>query len=164
MASIYPLDQLKEMYVNVQRAAEDGLDVTEALELVTGEIHEKLEAYAMIIKNLQSDEDGLKSEIERLNSRKSSLGVNIKRLKQAMADTLELIEADKNGKKRFKSSKFTVSFRESTAVVVDDVEALPTSLVKIKYEPDKTEIKKAIENGAQLECVRFVTNKSLQIR
>lgn len=161
MSTLY---ELNGIFLQLQQLAEDGADVTDTLEAVELSIEEKLEGYAMVIKNLQADTDGLKGEIDRLTSRKRSLEANINRMKQAMADTLELIEADKNGKKRFKSSKFTVSFRESTSVVVEDVAMLPEEFIVIEEKPRKKELVAYLKDGGEIMGARLETSKSLQIR
>lgn len=161
MSTLY---ELNGIFLQLQQLAEDGTDVTDTLEAVELSIEEKLEGYAMVIKNLQADTDGLKGEIERLTSRKRSLEANITRMKQAMADTLELIEPDAKGKKRFKSSKFTVSFRESTAVVVDDASLLPQEFVVVETKPNKKELAAYLKDGGEIMGATLQTSKSLQIR
>lgn len=161
MATLYALtgDLLQ-----IQQMIEDGMDLGDTLESVELEIADKLEGYAMVIKNIESDVIGIKAEEKRLAERRKRMESEIQRMKDAMSSTLDLVDEDKKGAKRVKTEKFTFSFRKSTQLIVDDVEALPTSLVEIKYTPNKAEIKKAIEGGMQLENVRFVENKSLSIR
>lgn len=161
MATLYALtgDLLQ-----IQQMIEDGMDLGDTLESVELEIADKLEGYAMVIKNIESDVIGIKAEEKRLAERRKRMESEIQRMKDAMSSTLDLVDEDKKGAKRVKTEKFTFSFRKSTQLMVDDVEALPTSLVEIKYTPNKAEIKKAIEGGMQLENVRFVENKSLSIR
>lgn len=161
MATLYALtgDLLQ-----IQQMIEDGMDLGDTLESIELEIADKLEGYAMVIKNIESDVIGIKAEEKRLAERRKRMESEIQRMKGAMSSTLDLVDEDKKGAKRVKTEKFTFSFRKSTQLIVDDVEALPTSLVEIKYTPNKAEIKKAIEGGMQLENVRFVENKSLSIR
>lgn len=161
MATLYALTG---NLLQIQQMIEDGIDLGDTLESVELEIADKLEGYAMVIKNIESDVIGIKAEEKRLAERRKRMESEIQRMKDAMSSTLDLVEEDKKGAKRVKTEKFTFSFRKSKQLIVDDVEALPTSLVEIKYTPNKTEIKKAIEGGMQLENVRFVENKSLSIR
>ena len=108
MATLYALtgDLLQ-----IQQMIEDGMDLGDTLESVELEIADKLEGYAMVIKNIQSDIEGLKAEEKRLAERRKSLETSVKRMKDAMSTTLELVDADENGKKKVKTDKFTFYFR-----------------------------------------------------
>ncbi len=166
MATIY---EIADKYKFIQQMIEEGADpevFAEALKAIDGEASEKLESYAMILKNFQSDVDGLETEIKRLQDRKKSTVVKMKKMKQAMSDTLELVEPDKDGKKRLKTSKFSFYFTERSSVKVDDVSALPSTMIEVVEErkPKMEEIKQAIEAGKKIEGVSITTNKSLGIR
>ena len=87
-------------------------------------------------------------------------------MKQAMSETLELVEPDKDGKKRLKTSKFSFYFTERSSVKVDDISALPSTMIEVVEEqkPKMDEIKKAIEDGKKIDGISVITNKSLSIR
>ena len=91
MATLY---ELNDMYRNIQFLIESGEYTEEelkfALDSVNGEISERLEGYAMVVKNLESDIAGLKAEEKRLADRRKSLEEGVKRMKEAMQDTLLL--------------------------------------------------------------------------
>ena len=59
MASIY---EIADKYRFIQQMIEEGIppeEFAEALQAIDGEASEKLEAYAMVMKNIQSDVTGL---------------------------------------------------------------------------------------------------------
>lgn len=166
MATIY---EITDKYKMIQSLIEEGADAevfAEALKAIDGEAAEKLEAYAMVIKNVDSDIKGLDAEIKRLQERKKSLVNKTASMKQAMSDTLELVEPDKDGKKRLKTSKFSFYFTERSSVQVTDISALPSTLIEVveEHKPKMDEIKQALEEGKTLEGVMITTNKSLGIR
>lgn len=166
LATIY---EIADKYKFIQQLIDEGADPTvfaEALQAIDGEASDKLESYAMVLKNVQSDVVGLDAEIKRLQERKQSLVSKVANMKQAMSDTLELVEPDKDGKKRLKTSKFSFYFTERSSLKVDDVTKLPPAMVEVVQErkPKTDEIKQAIEAGQKIEGVTITTNKSLGIR
>lgn len=166
MATIY---EIADKYKMIQSLIEEGADAevfAQALQAIDGEAAEKLEAYAMVIKNVDSDIKGLDAEIKRLQERKKSLVNKTVSMKQAMSDTLELVEPDKDGKKRLKTSKFSFYFTERSSVQVTDIAALPSTMIEVveEHKPKMDEIKQALEEGKTLEGVTVTVNKSLGIR
>lgn len=145
---------------------EDGVPeeaFAEALERFSGELSDKLDGYAMVIKNTQSDVDGIKAEEKRLAERRKQMEKNIERMQQAMAMALETVEADKDGKKRVKTEKFTFSFRSSSTVDVDESK-ISRYYMKPKYEVDKKAIGAILKKGGKVPGARLVENQSLQIK
>lgn len=159
MATLY---ELNDMYRNIQFLIESG-DYTEeelkfALDSVNGEISEKLEGYAMVVKNLESDIAGLKAEEKRLADRRKSLEEGVNRMKEAMQDTLLL-----TGEKRVKTSKFTISLRKSTSVEVENEDLIPHEFVKITKTISKSELAKRLKE-TEVPGAKLVEKESLQIR
>ncbi|MEG0380713.1 MAG: siphovirus Gp157 family protein [Kurthia sp.] len=162
MASIYEITGDIKL---IQQMIEDGVPeeaFAEALERFQGELSDKLDGYAMVIKNVQSDVDGIKAEEKRLAERRKQMEKNIERMQQAMSMALQTVEPDKDGKKRVKTEKFTFSFRSSSAVEVDESK-ISRYYMKPKYEVDKTAIKKILAIGGTVRGARLIENQSLQI-
>lgn len=159
MATLY---ELNDMYRNIQFLIESGEYTEEelkfAMEQVNGEIAEKLEGYAMVVKNLESDIAGLKAEEKRLADRRKSLEEGVKRMKEAMQDTLFL-----TGEKRVKTSKFTISLRKSTSVEVENEDLIPEEFVKITKTISKSELAKRLKE-TEVPGAKLVEKESLQIR
>lgn len=84
MATIY---EIADKYKLIQQLIEEGAPeeaFVEALNAIDGELAEKLENYAMIITNIQSNIDGKKFEAKRLLERAKAEEESIKRMKQNM--------------------------------------------------------------------------------
>lgn len=161
MATLY---ELNGALLQLQRMIEDGAEgLEDTLESIELELVEKLEGYAMVITNIQSDVDGLDAEIKRLTARKKSMENNIDRMKQAMSDALNTVEADAKGVKRLKTDKFTFSFRKSSTVEVDE-NKISRFYIKTKTEVDKAAIKKILSNGGKVIGAELIENQSLQIK
>ena len=145
---------LLELY---ELADEQELDVTDTLDLIEGEYTEKVENYAIFIKQLQSDADALKEEIDRLTARYRTLNNNIDRLKTNLMESMIA-----SGKDKIKTLLFNVSVRGYESVVVDNPAAIPEEFLKYS-EPtvNKVELKKALKagevNGAHLESKPGIT-------
>ena len=157
MATLY---ELTGDLLAVQRMIEDGAeglaDTLESIELATAE---KLEGYAMVIKNIESDIEGLKAEEKRLAERRKSMENNIKTMKASMQGALLTVEGN-----RLKTDKFTFSLRKSTSVVVHNDAVVPDNFAKVTRTISKTEIAKALKNGIEVPGAELVENKSLSIR
>lgn len=161
MATLYALtgDLLQ-----IQQMIEDGMDLGDTLESVELEIADKLEGYAMVIKNIQSDIDGLKAEEKRLSERRRSLENSVKRMKEAMSSTLELVEDDDKGKKRVKTDKFSFYFIERASAIVEDVNELPINFVKTEIKADSKALTEYLKSGNEVKGATLKVNKSLSIR
>lgn len=163
MASLY---QLTGDLLTLQRMIEDGVDpevLQDTIDSINIALEDKLDGYAKVIRNTQSDVDGLDAEIKRLTARKKSMENNIGRMKQAVEATLNTVEADEKGVKRVKTDKFTFSFRKSSTVEVDESK-VSRYYIKTKTEVDKAAIKKILAIGGKVHGAQLVENQSLQIK
>lgn len=168
--SVYTLRDINEMIYNLQQLIQDGAD-EETIQafLDTKEMFElerdiKLEGYAMVIKNLESDNAGIKAEEERLAKRRKHSENAIARMKRKMEETLEMVEPDDKGVKRVKIQKFTFSFRKSSKVEVSNIDRLPQQYVKVERTIIRAELSKALRAGEHIEGAKLIENQSLSIR
>ena len=67
MASLY---ELKESYLVIQQAIEDGEELEPILASISEAIEVKAENYAKVMKNMDGDIEAIDKEIERLSQRK----------------------------------------------------------------------------------------------
>ncbi|TQR28353.1 siphovirus Gp157 family protein [Lysinibacillus sphaericus] len=157
MASLY---QLNNAYAQLQQMIEEGQEgLEDTLASITDAVEEKLEAYAMVIKNIESDVEGIKSEEKRLAERRKVMENGINRMKQAIAETL-----GSSGQDKLKTEKFTFSFRKSSKVEVSNIDSLPQRYVKVERTISRADLAKALKAGEQIEGVQLVENQSLSIR
>lgn len=157
MATLY---ELQGALLQIQRMIEDGVDgLDDTLESIELAVAEKLEGYAMVIKNVESDIEGLKAEEKRLTERRKAMENSVVRMKKAMADTLLTVEGN-----RVKTEKFTFSFRKSTSVQIENDAAIPPQFIKVEKTISRAELAKALKAGEQIEGASLVENQSLSIR
>lgn len=157
MANLY---ELSNQFAMIQQLIEDGAEGFEqALADIKGEISEKLDGYAMVIKNVESDIAGLKAEEKRLSERRKAMENNVVQMKERMADTLKTVDGQ-----RLKTEKFTFSFRKSTSVKVKDESVIPPQFIKVEKTISRAELAKALKNGEHIEGAALIENQSLSIR
>lgn len=158
MATLYELaDQYKMLQNFIEENNIEGFEL--ALSQIKGEIGEKLEGYAMVMKNIESDITGIKSEEKRLADRRKSMERNLGRIKENMADALLTVEGN-----RVKTEKFTFSFRRSTSVQIENDAAIPPQFIKVERTISRSELAKALKAGEQIEGAQLIENQSLSIR
>ena len=155
-------------YLQLMQMMEDSeLDpqtLADTMEGIEGELEDKADNYARVMKNMEADLNGIKAEIERLSTRKKTIENNIKRMKEALQFSMET-----TGKTKFKTELFSFGIRKNApAVVMDEpyIENVPERFLKYSDPTiNRTAIKEAIQNGEDLEGLAHLEqSKSLTIK
>jgi len=160
MASLY---ELKGQYLELLSMMEEGADeetIKDTLEGIEGEIEVKADNYARIIRQLESDANGLKTEIERMTDRKRALENHVSYLKNNLQDAMIL-----TGKEKFKTDLFSFGIQANPAsVVIDDPTSIPAEFL-IPQEPkvDKKSIKEYLKDNEANWC-HLEQSRSIRIR
>lgn len=102
------LYELTEQYEEVMNFFYDGetdeQTILDTLESIEGEIEDKADNYARMIKNLSAEAEMVKAEADRLNRRYKSLNARAEWLKGTLKANMEFI-----GKTKFKTALFSFS-------------------------------------------------------
>lgn len=102
---LYELTGQYEEIINLLYDGEtEEQTILDTLESIEGEIEDKADNYAKIIKNMSADAESVKKEEERLRARRKSLEGKVKWLKDTLKANLEFI-----GKTKFKTELFSFS-------------------------------------------------------
>jgi hypothetical protein len=115
----------------------------------------------LFIKNLESDANQIKAEKDALAQREKSAKNKAESLRRYLSDFL--------AGQKFETPRVAISFRKSTSVEAD-VETLMKANYcgdYLKYSlptVDKVAVKKALQNGIELEGCRLVENQNMQIK
>lgn len=165
MATLY---NLTADYTALLELAEDPETdpkaIADTLEALGGEIEEKAEGYAMVMKELEAQETALKNEVDRLNARRLAILNNIRCMKLSLQDAMET-----TGKTKFKTTLFSFGIQKnppSVVLDVDDVYKLPKQYLKYK-EPDvdKAALIRDLKAGKDLNgMAHLFQSESLRIR
>lgn len=162
------LYELTSQYEDLVKVAADCGDPAEAqmfadtIEGLQGEISEKVESCAAVVKTLEAEGDAIREEEKRLAARRQSLGNASDRLKLYMLDSMKAASLPK-----IKGKLFTVSIQltpPSVVLDVDDPAKLPPAMQRIKIEPDKIQIGEMLKLGANLTYAHLEQKETLRIR
>jgi len=169
MSSLYEINQqfqeLNELIANGEMTAEELADTFESLEM---EFSQKVDNICYLIKENIALAKAMKDEETALAERRKAKEKATERLKDYLVNAFMQIGISKQ-----ETAKNKVSLRESKAVSISDeaqfnewAKTFRPDLVTVKVTeaPNKTEIKRAIENGESVEGATIVTNISAQIK
>lgn len=122
------------------------------------EFTDKVDGIACWIKNLTADAEAMKAEADKLTKRAKAATRKAESLKSYLAVVLH--------EQKWQGIRAAVSFRQSSAVMVEDVSKLPSAFIRCKMseEPDKAAIKKALTGGETVPGATLVYNTSCIIK
>lgn len=157
------LYELTAEYRRFQAMIEDGEiapeDMADTLEAISGDITEKLDATAKVVKNLKVLVDGLRDEEKALAERRKANENAIDRIKEYIVFCLS-----QAGETRFETVGAKISLRNTSRVVFDDEEALtawadehlPEAVTRETVTKiSKNEIGEYIKNGGEVAGARI---------
>ena len=122
----------------------------------------KVDGFAQFVRLEEARAKAMKEEAKRLTARAKTAEGRIAYLKSRYLDIMS-----SNGLRKVQGDAYTISVRESKAVVVpDDLSGLDEIFLRRKemVEADKVVIKEALANGQSIPGCELRTNYSLQIK
>jgi hypothetical protein len=144
-------------------------DILDCIDMETGEItdperleqlqidkHEKLRNIAFVAINATADIAAYKEQEKRFKAKRTAA-------EKTLAWAKETLSRELAGQK-MKEAEFTISYRPSESVEIDEGADLPPEFLKMKSEWDKAAIKEALKEGAVFEGCRLVQKQNIQIR
>ena len=163
--TLYEIDkaiyELLENGFMVDEETGEVIGGVEELEQLQLERTEKLEGVALYIKGIESFIAGIKAEEEALAKRRKRKEDKVARLKKYLTDSII-----GSGETAFESTKVSVTFRKSDAVIVDDFileDKYWREKVTTKREPDKTLIKATIKSGLAVNGAYIEERQNIKI-
>lgn len=168
--TLYQLNaEFEELYNLLCDLPDDDEEALEAyyttLEGIQGEIDQKMENIACIIKQLNADAAALKTERDAIDARLKAKQHKADRLKAMLQDAL--VNA---GLKRLEMPKAKISLRQNPpSVIITDLGAVAASeyikprVIK-EADVDKTAIKAAIQSGEDVPGAELESKTSITIK
>lgn len=165
MSSLY---ELKENWKKVSEMLyEEEIDeqcIKDTLESIEGEIEDKAENYAIIIKELIADAETCKQEKLRLETRQKSFENRANFLKDRLEEIMK-----ETGKTKFKTAKFSFAIQKNGGklpLIIDDITKVPDEYFKhTEKELDKVKIREAIDSGKKIPFAYYgKQEESLRIK
>lgn len=162
MASIYELNkdyaELSAM-LEVAETPEEIEAIKNTLEMLDLTIEEKIENTAKYMVNVESDIQGIKVEIERLNKIKKAKESTIETLKNNIEYSMK-----QKGIEKLEVGTFKAGYRKSESVEIINLDIIPADFTKVEIKADKTAIKKAIKAGETVDGAQIQTNMNFYIK
>lgn len=162
------LYEIAKEYEEFTRLVESGEIPPEAiadtLESIEGEFDSKADNTACIIKNLEAEAAAIKAEESALKERRQSKEATADRLKNYLSEQMQAM-----GKSKLETARNMIGFRASTSVYIANEEefkakhpdlCVTETVVKIP----KSEIGKALKDGAEIDGVELRKNQNLYVR
>ena len=133
----------------------------EIVDAIAGDFDNKVESIACFIKNQLAFTAALKAEEEALIGRRKSAERQVENMKKYLTACMNAVNKDK-----IETTKYKVSFRNSTSVSIDDVDEIPIEYIveTVTAKPDKTAIKDAIKAGEIVPGASLAENRNIQIK
>ena len=122
----------------------------------------KHEGYVHVIKNAINTAKGCKAEADFFAKRATALNNLAKRLKRNLLDDLV-----HHGEASVKAGKYRISRQKNsqpTVTIRIPDEDLPAVYQNVTIEADKTALKKALQNGEEIDGVDMETGEHVRIR
>ena len=127
--------------------------IADTMEGIQGELDIKCDSYVVVIKNLESQVEMIDAELIRLEKNKSALTNNIKRMKSAVLDTIQMTGSRKMVTDHFKLS--IVKNGGKQPMEVDEIEKIPQDYLTMKPVANMEKIRQELEGGSQLDFARL---------
>ena len=143
--TLYDIDNRLQELVDPETGEIADYEAFEALDM---ERNRKLENMACWIKNMKADVDGIAAEVKALQARKTAIAKRAERIAGYLREAL--------AGQKFETPKCSITYRNSTAVVIGDSATVVEYLEShghtdcVTYaEPkiDKNELKKLLNDG-----------------
>lgn len=135
--------------------------ILDTLESIEGDIEDKADGYAKIIKELEARQKARKEEAKRLADSAKTFENKIKFLKQNLYNSMK-----ETGKTKFTTDLFTFNIAKNggkQALTIDG--EVPKEYTKTIIENDTDKIRQALENGENLPFAHLEPKgESLRIR
>lgn len=162
------LYELTGEYLQLLALAEDpDIDpqvLADTMEGLGGEIEDKADGYAKVIRQLEADSTALKAEIDRLTARKRAIDNSIDRMKESLKTAMIACE-----KPKFKTELFSFGIQKNPAKLVIDKEstdhALPEYVIIQAPIWNKEKLKEDLKAGKDVDGIAHLEQtESLRIR
>ena len=137
--------------------------VRDTLEGMAGDVEVKAQSVAHMVRAFEADAAACKQWAKDANDRAKAIEARAERIRDYLATNLEAC-----GIEKVEGPGVSISFRKSSAVVIDGADLIPAEYMRTKPapepEPDKKAIAEAIKAGTEVPGAYVVQRRSLQIK
>jgi hypothetical protein len=118
--------------------------------------HEKLRNIAFVAINATADTAAYKEQEKRFKAKRTAA-------EKTLAWAKETLSRELAGQK-MKEAEFTVSYRPSEAIEIDEGADIPPEFLSMNPVIDKMSLKAALKEGAVISGCRLVQKQNIQIK
>ncbi|MBS8114938.1 siphovirus Gp157 family protein [Streptococcus suis] len=149
------------MYVQLQAMELDDETFNDTLESIDFEedFAQSCEWFIKMQRNAEADAERFKAEKDAFAKKQKEAEARAERFKERVKEAMLLTNQQK-----VDTGLFKLSLRKTESVTVFDATKLTDDFLKVKVEPNKTEIKKAIKNGQVVSGAELTEGRSLVVK
>ena len=156
-------EMLHAIQIYQEAETQEQLDLAEkTITAIEKPFQEKAVAVAHYVLNLNADAVAISSEIERLQASETKVKKSAEWFKRYLQSAMEATNTEK-----VESPTIKISFRNSSAVIIDDESIVPMSYkreIPAHFEVDKAKVKQTHKDGLGVLGTHIEERKNLQIK
>ena len=158
MAFLY---ELEGIYAQLQAMELDDETFKDTLESIDFEedFAKSCEWFIKMQRNAEADAERFKAEKDAFAKKQKEAEVRALKYKERIKEAMILTNQQK-----VDTGLFKVSLRKTESVTISDPSNLPDEFLKVKVEPNKAEIKKAIKNGQVVFGAELTEGRSVIVK
>ncbi|WP_303841252.1 siphovirus Gp157 family protein [Selenomonas ruminantium] len=153
MSTLYEIKQEILDCINTETGEILDADKLEQLQM---DKHEKLRNIAFVAINASADIAAYKEQEKRFKAKRTSAEKTLAWAKETLAREL--------AGQKMKEAEFTISYRPSEAIEIDEGADIPPEFVNMNPVIDKMSLKAALKEGAVISGCRLVQKQNIQIK
>ena len=167
--TLYELTDQYIVFINMIESGEIPEEaIADTLESICGELDQKIDSIACVLKQFIAEGEAIKAELDRLTERKKAKEKAAERIKTYLSETLIALD-----KLKFESPRNKISFRKSNSLDISDEAAFLEYAEKhdrndlLSYKPpviNKTGAKDAIARGEAIPGVEIKEKLNMQLK
>lgn len=152
--------ELRDLLDTVDETGELTEVQADLMDKLHGELKEKQKGIIYYIKEAKAFEEVIAEEAKKLAAKKKALANKQDRLLELLGFTMEM-----EGTKELNFGDVVAKYAMTPpALEVDDESVVPEEYIKVVKSVDKTSLKKAVQEGLELEGVRLTQKETLRIK
>ena len=149
MSSLFDLrEEFKALYeLAIAEGAEEEQAFLDTMEALKGELGIKAGGYVHVIKTLEMEANECDNVLNAFKRKKETRVNSIKRMKEALIEAM-----DAAGVEQLPAGEYTLEIAKNGGLQPLKIDGeVPDNFTKIKIEPDNDLIRKALNDGEELE-------------
>lgn len=161
MATLYTITE-DQRIINAMLEENGGEltpEIEEALRITEENFIAKAEAYGASISQFDAQAEACAAEIKRLQAYKKTCENSSRRMKERISEAMQMFNAPK-----VTAGTFRFSFRNSTAVVVENEAIIPDEYFKTERTLCKKELMDALKAGEHIAGATLEQRQTIQMR